>query len=133
VVEGRRWEPLRPSKVTRAGNVVTAKFLVPVPPLVLDTTLVSDPGDYGFEVIDDAGIKIAITNVALAGPDSVTITLATAPLAKARLRYAFTTVPHTCPGATTGPRGNLRDSDTTPSNYGYSLFNWGVHFEVPIE
>ncbi len=133
VAEGRRWEPLRPKKVTRAGNVVTAKFLVPVPPLVIDTTLVSDPGHYGFEVVDDAEMSIAITNVALAGPDSVALTLATAPLGRGRLRYAFTTVPHTCPGATTGPRGNLRDSDATPSNYGYSLFNWAVHFEVAIE
>jgi hypothetical protein len=133
VVEGRRWEPLRPSKVTRAGNVITAKFLVPVPPLVLDTTLVTDPGAYGFEVVDDAGTPVAVTNVALAGPDTVTLTLAGAPSGKGRLRYAFTHEPHTCPGATRGPRGNLRDSDTTPSNHGYSLFNWAVHFEVPIQ
>jgi hypothetical protein len=32
-----------------------------------------------------------------------------------------------------GPRGNLRDSDTSPSQYGYELFNWAVHFDVPVE
>jgi hypothetical protein len=133
VVEGRRWEPVRPLAVTHAGNVVTAKFAVPAPPLVLDTERVTDPGHYGFEAADAAGAPIAISNVALAGPDTVKITLATAPAAGALLRYAYTAVPHTCPGRFVGPRGNLRDSDTTPSNYGYELFNWAVHFETAIE
>ena len=78
-------------------------------------------------------MPIAVTNVAIAGPDTVKITLAAAPAAGAHLRYAFTGTPRTCPGAQQGPRGNLRDSDTTPSQYGYPLFNWGVHFNVPIE
>ena len=49
------------------------------------------------------------------------------------LRYAFKTIPHSCPGRFAGARGNLRDSDTTPSQAGYPLFNWGVHFEVPVQ
>jgi hypothetical protein len=133
VLEGRRWEPVRPLKVTHAGNAITAKFAVPVPPLVLDTQRVVDPGHYGFEVVDAAGNAVPIANVALAGSDTVTITLGTAAAATQRLRYAFTGIPHTCPGVSAGPRGNLRDSDTTPSQYGYELFNWGVHFEVPVE
>jgi hypothetical protein len=133
ILEGLPWEPLRPSTVTHAGNVVTAKFLVPVPPLVLDTELVTNPGAYGFDAVDPAGNAIAVTGVALSGPDTVTVTLATTPSAGARLRYAFAGIPHTCVGPTVGPRGNLRDSDPTPSNYGYSLHNWAVHFSVPID
>jgi hypothetical protein len=133
VFEGRRWEPLRPTKVTHAGNAITAKFVVPVPPMVLDTKRVLDPGNYGFEVVDAAGVKVAISSVALAGPDTVTITLASAAAAGQHLRYAYTAVPHTCPGVSAGPRGNLRDSDTTPSQYGYELFNWAVHFDMPVE
>jgi hypothetical protein len=133
VLEGRRWEPLHPGKVTRAGSVITARFVVPVPPLILDTARVTDPGNFGFEVVDEAGAPVAITGVALAGADAVTVTVATAPRAGWKLRYAFTGTPRTCPGNTRGPRGNLRDSDATPSNYGYELFNWAVHFEVPIE
>ncbi|MDB4939307.1 MAG: Endo,4-beta-xylanase precursor [Labilithrix sp.] len=133
VFEGRRWEPVRPLKVTHAGNAITAKFAVPVPPLVLDTKRVVDPGHYGFEVVDAAGHGVAIANVALAGPDSVTVTLAAPAAVGQRLRYAFTGVPHTCPGPTAGARGNLRDSDDTPSQYGHELFNWGLHFEVPVE
>ena len=133
VFEGRRWEPVRPRHVTIAGAVITAQFFVPVPPLVLDPTRVTDPGDYGFEVVDATSTRLAITNVAVTSPDTVTITLAAPPAGAARLRYAFTGVPHSCPGRFVGPRGNLRDSDTTPSQYGYELFNWGVHFETPIE
>ncbi len=132
VLEGRKWLPLYPTDVTLAGSVITAKFHVPVPPLVLDTQRVTDPGNYGFEVVDAANAPITITNVELAGADTVKVTLAAAPAAKPKLRYAFTGVPHTCPGRFVGPRGNLRDSDDTRSQYGYELFNWGVHFEVPV-
>jgi len=132
VLEGRKWEPLRPIQVTLAGNVVTAKFHVPSPPLVFDTTRVKDPGDYGFEWYDASGTPPAITNVELTGPDTVQVTLASVPTGNdKRLRYAYTF--YGCGGSGTIARGNLRDSDATPSNYGYDLFNWAVHFDVPVE
>jgi hypothetical protein len=131
VIEGRRWEPLRPAAITRQGNVITAKFLVPKPPLVLDTTKVTNPGNYGFEFTDDSGAPPAITKVALAGPDTVTVTLASAPVGKnQRLRYAYTFTG--CAGSGTIARGNLRDSDDTPSQAGYDLSNWAVHFDEPL-
>jgi hypothetical protein len=133
VLEGRPWLPVHPTGVTIEGNVITARFHVPSPPLVLDTTRVSDPGNYGFEVVDSAGADLPITKVELAGADTVKVSLASAPAGKPKLRYAFRAVPHTCPGSTNGPRGNLRDSDATPSQHGYELFNWGVHFEVPVQ
>lgn len=134
VLEGKPWEPLRPIDVTLQGTVVTAKFVVPKPPLVLDTTHVKNPGNYGFELFDDTGAPPAITSVALAGPDTVKITLASAPTGgNVRLRYAYTATPLTCPGFENGPRGNLRDSDDTPSVYGYDLWNWSVHFDEPVK
>lgn len=133
VFEGLPWEPVHPKKVSLAGAVITAKFHVPVPPLVLDTERVVDPGDYGFEVVDAAGRALPIAKIGLQGPDVVTITLAEAPAGPARLRYAYRTIPHSCPGRFAGARGNLRDSDDAPSQYGYELFNWAVHFDVPTE
>ena len=133
VIEGRRWEPVHPKKVQISGSTITARFHVPVPPLVLDTQRVTDPGNNGFEVVDAAGTRLTIASVSVTGPDTVAINLASAPSGKTRLRYAFTGTPLTCPGKTAGPRGNLRDSDTTPSQGGYELFNWGLHFEVPVE
>jgi len=134
IMEGRAWEPVHPKSVTLAGNVVTAKFHVPKPPLVFDTDAVTNPGNYGFEFADDSGAPPAVQSVAITGPDTVQITLAAAPTgANKRLRYAYTATPQTCPGPEVGPRGNLRDSDDTPSQYGYPLQNWGVHFETPVK
>lgn len=133
VIEGKKWAPVHATTATIAGNVITAKFHVPVPPLVLDTTYVVDPGNYGFEVADDAGNELPISKVELAGPDTVKVTLANAPAGKTKLRYAFKTIPQSCPGRFAGARGNLRDSDTTPSQAGYPLYNWGIHHEVPVQ
>ncbi len=132
ILEGKVWEPVRPSSVSRAGAVVTVKMHVPVPPLVIDTALVTDPGSKGFEWTDDGPSTPTIASVALTGPDTVVITLTAAPTgANGRLRYAFTGTSGALGGPTTGPRGNLRDSDTTPSAAGYKLFNWCVHFDAP--
>jgi hypothetical protein len=129
ILEGKKWEPLRPISVTRVGAVITVKFVVPSPPLVLDTTLVTDPGKNGFEYFDTV-TPPAIQSVALTGPDTVTITLASEPIGtNRRLRYAYTGTVGANAGATTGPRGNLRDSDPTVSRNNEKLYNWCVHFD----
>jgi hypothetical protein len=133
VLEGLPWEPVHPKKVALSGDTITAKYYVPKPPLVLDTTRVTDPGNFGFAVVDAANNAIPIANVTLDGPDTVKIKLSTTPSGATKLRYAYTGIPHTCPGKTQGPRGNLRDSDDTRSPNGYDLFNWGVHYEVPVQ
>lgn len=130
VVEGRDWEPVRPTSATIAGNVITVKYQLPAPPLVIDTQRVAEAPSYGFELDDASGTPPAITSVELAGPDSVKITLASAPGANARLRYAYTFTG--CMDGRTSARGNLRDSDATPSQNGYDLFNWSVHFDVAL-
>ncbi len=134
ILEGKPWEPLRPSTVTRAGAVITIKFVVPTPPLVLDTDLVSDPGNFGFEY-GDMGIVAppSIKSVALAGPDTVVITLTKEPTGTdKRIRYAFGAAAGSLAGPKTGPRGNLRDSDKPPSRTGFPLYNWCVHFDEAV-
>ncbi len=134
VLERRAWEPLRPKELTRSGTSITIRFHVPAPPLVLDTTLVKDPGSYGFSYTDDDPSPPAITEVKLAGPDVVTLTLASSVDARRspRVRYAFAGTKGANAGPTSGARGNLRDSDATPSRHGYPLYNWCVHFEAPV-
>ncbi|HVJ92741.1 MAG TPA: sialate O-acetylesterase [Labilithrix sp.] len=133
VVEGKRWEPLRPIAITREGERITVKFAVPVPPLVLDTELVSDPGDYGFEYSDASASSPRITRVEVTAPDTVVVTLSAVPTADDRhLRYAFTGTRGARSGPQTGARGNLRDSDATPSRSGQRLYNWCVHFDQPV-
>lgn len=127
------WEPVRPLSATRSGDTLTVRFAVPAPPLVLDTQRVTDPGSFGFEWLDGSGNTGTIEDVKVSGADTITIKLASAPSGPGRIRYAMHATPYTCPGPETGPRGNLRDSDKTPSMYGYDLSNWAVHFDMPVE
>jgi hypothetical protein len=132
VLRGKRWEPLRPISVTRQDATITVKFLVPAPPLKIDEELVTNPADFGFELAGDDEMP-NITSVDVTAPDTVTIKLSAAPTgANKRLRYAFTGAPGANGGPTTGPRGNLRDSDDTKSLYGFKLYNWCVTFDEAL-
>lgn len=136
VFGGVNFEPVRPIDVQRAANVITVKFLTPKPPLAFDTTLVAAIANMGFEFTLN-GTPQAISSVALAGDDSVTITLAATPGAGTkRLTYAQNQPIPGCIGpgvkASGGARGNLRDSDDTPSLSGMPLYNWSVSFDVAV-
>jgi hypothetical protein len=137
LVEKRAWQPLRPMYVSRSAAVVTAVFHVPVGYLEFDTTLVTDPGDYGFEWYDAGdGNTVTISSVAIAGPNVVTVTLDGTPTGTdQRLRYAYSNpagVSTLQAGNSTGPRGNLRDRDMTPSPFGHTLYNWCVAFNEVV-
>ena len=138
VFQGKTWEPVRPMSVTRAANVITVKYYVPVPPLAFDTVRVPGIANMGFDFLEDGALQ-TISSVTLASADTVQITLAAAPGAGVKkLRYAQNQVPGTCQGIGSntgigpGARGNLRDSDPAVSRYGFDLFNWGVTFEEDV-
>ncbi len=134
LVDGEPWIPLRPRELRREGATITIDFHVPAPPLVLDTELVSDPGDYGFEFVDTSGATPKIVDVSLVGETSVQLTLDAPPVGgNRRVRYAYTGIAGQPGGPTTGARGNLRDSDPTASRHGYPLYNWAVHFDVEVD
>jgi hypothetical protein len=134
VLRGEAWEPLRPDTVRREGTKIVLSLVVPVPPVILDTERVTDPGDFGFEVVGPSGAPEPIERVEITGPEEITIILTREPATTGvRLRYAYTGTPGEPGGPRTGPRGNLRDSDPTPSRAGHSLYNWCVHFEVPAD
>ena len=133
VLEGKPWKPLMPQTVTISGAEITIKFHVPVPPLKLDTTTVTDPGNFGFQYSDDSSAPATIAKVSLKSSTEVLITLDQSPTGNKRyLSYALEGQPKNWAGPKTGARGNLRDSDSTPSRHGNKLHNWAVHFEVPV-
>ncbi|MEE2888263.1 MAG: hypothetical protein VX951_12605 [Planctomycetota bacterium] len=134
ILEGGTWEPLRPIVAKRNNATLLVRFHVPVPPLVLDTTLVTDPGNYGFEFWDNSANPRRIVSVELVDEDTVKITLSAIPAGTEQfVRYAYTGVPAANAGPTTGPRGNLRDSDPSLSRFGSPLFNWAVHFDLRVQ
>jgi hypothetical protein len=133
VLQGKRWEPLRPIATTREGATITVKLVVPVPPIAIDTSLVTDPAHFGFEYTDASASPPSIVRVEVTGPDTVAVTLSAAPTGDDRhLRYAFTGTRGARSGPTSGARGNLRDSDATPSRTGHKLYNWCIHFDEPV-
>lgn len=134
VVQGKPWEPLRPIQVTRAGKLVTVKYAVPTPPLVVDIESVTDPGAYGFSYEDEGEDTPFIESVDQTAEDTITVTLSAEPTAAGkRLRYGQNAVPKTCPGPKEGPRGNVRDSAEATTTEGESLWNWSVVFDAPLD
>lgn len=140
IAYGPTWEPVWPStespaQVTLSGAVITIPFHVPTPPLVLDTTTVSNPGNYGFTYTCGSSPP-AISSVALSGDTSVAITLASTPSAQCQtddvIRYALTVNANTNGGPTTGARGNVRDSASATFE-GLALYNFAVHFEESVQ
>ncbi|MEJ5137706.1 MULTISPECIES: sialate O-acetylesterase [Acinetobacter] len=130
------WKPVQPEAIYRNGRVVTIKFHVPVKPLVFDTALVTDPGNYGFKVFDAANTDLAISSVSIVNQDTVKIVLSAAPISNITVKYALGTN-NTNAGPTTGARGNLRDSDATvakvldlTTGQPYPLQNWCPIFSL---
>lgn len=132
------WRPTSPRFIQRVGNQIIITFHVPVGPLVIDTTTITPPtyftgGLNGFEYFDASGAPPTITATTVIAPNKVLITLSSAPtvgVGAGFIRYAYTAQAGqpNIPSATTGPRGCLRDSDASASVYGYSMYNWCVHF-----
>lgn len=139
VLRGQPWVPLCPASIVVQGASIVINYNVPSGPLVLDTSLVSDPGNYGFSFTDQIGTTIQ--SVAVTGASQVTITLSRVPSAAGRtLSYAVIGVPGTggVQGPTGGERGCLRDSSPDLSYYPDAtgnpthMYNYGVVFQSAV-
>lgn len=138
---GPSWQPLWPrlsSPVERTTNVITVYLYTPFPPLVVDTTNITGVSatTRGFEYTDDSSppsITAVDCSAACSGNTcSCQITLSGTPTgANKKLRYAYTGTDNNAGGPTSGPRGNIRDSDTATWQ-GAALYNWLVHFEESV-
>jgi hypothetical protein len=138
-VDGAVWKPLYITAATVNANLITLSYHIPSPPLVLDTTMVRDPGNFGFVYIDDSPAPPKIRAVELdGGRNQVRISLSAAPSATAghrHVQYAYVGSVQCggggcAAGPVTGPRGNLRDSDPVTSRLDGSdsihLYNWAA-------
>ncbi len=126
---------------TRQGNIINLQFNVPHPPLVIDTTWVTETENYGFYIRDmttqNFDVVDIISAVEIAGPDRVRIICSRAPTVNEQVTYGWGKAgdPLTT-GRTTGPRGNLRDSEGDLPGESYTdtsgtlrkLHNWCVIF-----
>lgn len=131
--KGNEWLGLRPKRLTKVNaRTVDIEFTVPIPPLVLDTDLVSNPGNYGFTIYN--GGSTTISSVSLVGADKVRIVANQDIPTDATITYAFDNGTGGKSGRLEGARGNLRDSDPTMTTDGqFNLYNWAFAFELPIK
>lgn len=122
---------LTPSSVAVEGNDITVGFRVAVPPLTVDTTIVSPVAHYGFSVITPAGRDI-LEDV-IVGDTTVRLKCSQEPEA-CRVRYAVNGEKMKS-GRLHGPRGNLRDSQGEGTRIRiagkyYPLHNWCYQFDL---
>ena len=132
VIDGLQPRWLDPVSATLRGVKLRVRFDVPVMPLVLDVDTLAVTTNHGFRIKDTVG-TVAISSVAIDGAD-VVLTLATAPVGAATVRYALDYL-----GAglsfTGGASGNLRDSAPemiTISGIFRPLYNVAPHFELAV-
>ncbi len=133
-VKPRRLKPLWAEP--QADGVLLA-FDVPKPPIVFDTTLVTDPGDYGFEILDAAGDALTIDVVSRAGPSHVFIRPTSGEIATVRYACRNGLALNTHTGPTSGPRGNLRDCSGEAltllvSGVAKPLHHWAPIFQLQV-
>jgi len=140
ILRGESWTHCYIESASVTGLDVVAHIRVPVGNLVTDTTQVTDPGSFGFEVFDATDAALTINTVSL-GPTvggycDVTITVASG--VPSYLRYAMQELGNRAgPGTDVinkaGARGNLRDSDTALALYDSTpLYNWLCPKEVAL-
>ncbi|QLQ63871.1 MULTISPECIES: hypothetical protein [Providencia] len=133
VYRGEDWRPLEPISIEQLGTkTVIARFHVPEPPLVFDETLVTNPGNYGFDLRDDSGV-LQITSIKLLNNNSVELRVNRDLAPNVFLSYAYYGVGGNGGGPLTGARGNLRDSDTTVGlDSTVKLYNWALAFNKKL-
>jgi hypothetical protein len=149
-IQKKGWSPLVPKQVTLQGTSVKIEYNVPYGPLVIDTSYVTDPGNYGFNFSDNPYNVTSFTNVTqvqVTGPAEITLTLS-APSAGGYLCYAMIDPGPASGGApygqgfgpTAGPRGCVRDSDPAISYYKnsvtglpYPMQNYSVAWQTLIQ
>lgn len=151
---GKPWRPLHPILAKKVDSTTfDVEFSVPAPPLVFDTSIVTEllDGKHGFEVWNN-GVRLSVSSVTLIGPATVRVVTSTPVVSgdQTHIAYALTAdvrgvvdggghYPSYRSGPDTGARGTLRDSDPTLSNLvnasgvAYPLHNYCVTFKQLVE
>ncbi|SUQ58398.1 Uncharacterised protein [Raoultella terrigena] len=108
------------SGVVQSGNTITIPVRGCVGNLVIDAARVADPGNYGFII---TGATIASVAVSGSGASAQIVITKTDTTAATRVSYAETGIAGQSPGAMTGSRGCIRDSQAGVSLSGLPLYN----------
>lgn len=117
------------SGVVQSGTTITIPVAGCVGDLVIDTSRVSDPGNYGFVLTGATIASVAVSGsgttakIVITKTDSTTATL---------ISYASQGIAGQNPGPVTGSRGCIRDSQTGTSLSGLPLYNDLCVFSIQL-
>lgn len=122
------FQSLMPTSITLSGNVITVVFHVPAGDIEFDEEWVAAAPNFGFKYVDSTD-SATITDVTIAGRDTIEITLDQAPSGSGRLlKYAQ---PQTVVDGWTSGRGQLMSKTRTRSFYyeqGYNVPEFVSHY-----
>ena len=108
------------SGVVQSGSTITIPVKGCVGDLVIDTSRVTDPGNYGFVL---TGATIASVAVSGSGASAQIVITKTDSTPATRVSYAATGIAGQGPGVVNGSRGCIRDSQAGVSLSGLPLYN----------
>ncbi|HDU4026488.1 TPA: hypothetical protein RFN04_001485 [Klebsiella pneumoniae subsp. pneumoniae] len=117
------------SGVVQSGTTITIPVAGCVGDLVIDTSRVSDPGNYGFVLTGATIASVAVSGSGSAAKIVITKTDSTTATA---ISYASQGVAGQNPGPVTGSRGCIRDSQTGTSLSGLPLYNDLCVFSIQL-
>lgn len=129
IVDGKKWEPLRPEKIDVQGRVIYVQFNRSG--LVFDTTLVPAQAQRGFSLVDTLGNDNPLSSIEVVQPDTVRMVAASMPKPGSILWLGGATA--TGISNYSGGASNLRDSQGDRLSFDdYPLHNWAVVFAAKI-
>lgn len=121
-----------PLSALLSGSMVTVSFNYDrnlSGTLVFDTSLVANPGDYGFRVLNGGGAALALSSVAIVNNKVEIIVTSGTP---AIVQYAWNGTAGNSAGPATGARGNLRGSIAFPSLSNSANYDWCSAFSLTV-
>ncbi|HHZ6348655.1 hypothetical protein [Escherichia coli] len=117
------------SGVVQSGTTITIPVAGCVGDLVIDTSRVTDPGNYGFVL---TGATIASVAVSGSGSAAKIVITKTDSATATAISYASQGIAGQNPGPVTGSRGCIRDSQTGTSLSGLPLYNDLCVFSIQL-
>ncbi len=125
LLDGEGWDPLHIVGVSRSGADIDVTVKVPVPPMVVDTTLIAAVANKGFTYSASGGVSSATIVDDGTGDGFGVIRVVAATAAGGTLGVAYNNYDTSgFIGAVSGSRTNIRDSEPSVSLYdGSPLYN----------
>lgn len=130
VINQEAWRPLTPLSTVRQGKILEVTFNSPSGKLAIDTSQVAFITNYGFDLVNSAGVSQTISFVEVVDTDRIRITAAATIPAGCSLRYGWA-------GTSPTGRGNLRDSQGDTITFAVNgtnkrMDNWCLIFEIGV-